>query len=111
MRFAIAIALQLVDTLFRYYFQEGRNVGDRAVLEDAAAAAGLDRAAIRAFLASDSGQDEVMSATRTARANSVGGVPHYVFGDNTYALTGGQTVAVFEQVLRGMARQARAAHL
>ena len=75
------------------------------MLEDAAAEAGLDRAAVRWFLTSDVGRNEVVAATRDARERGIGGVPHYAFGE-TYSLTGGQSVAVFEQVLRAMARQA-----
>jgi predicted DsbA family dithiol-disulfide isomerase len=100
---------QLVSVLFRYYFAEGRNVGDAAVLAAAAAEAGLDAAAVRALLTSDAGRSEVVAATRRARTRQISGVPHYVFGED-YALTGGQSVAVFSQVLTALARQATRTH-
>jgi len=96
--------VQVVTRLFRTYFVDGRNVGDLAVLEDVAAADGLDRAKVRAFLQSDKGRAEVMASTREAKAQQINGVPHYVCSDS-YALTGGQSVQVFEQVLRARARQ------
>jgi len=100
--------VQVVTHLFRAYFVDGRNVGDLAVLEEVAAAAGLDGDTVRAFLLSDAGRAEVIASTRAAKAQQISGVPHYVFSD-AYALTGGQSVQVFEQVLRARARQELAA--
>src|SRR6266851_7492768 len=51
----------VVEGLFAAYFNEGRDVGDQAVLADVGASAGLDRAMILAMLASDEGQAEVQS--------------------------------------------------
>ena len=65
----------VVDGLFAAYFNEGRDVGDQAVLADVGASAGLDRAMILAMLASDEGQAEVQSELQRAVSLRVSGVP------------------------------------
>jgi predicted DsbA family dithiol-disulfide isomerase len=64
----------VVEGLFAAYFNEGRDVGDQAVLADVGASAGLDRAMILAMLASDEGQAEVQSELQRA-VSRVSGVP------------------------------------
>src|SRR5882762_321445 len=51
----------VVEGLFAAYFDEGRDIGDPAVLADIGASAGLDRAKILAMIASDEGLAEVRS--------------------------------------------------
>src|SRR5216684_690697 len=65
----------VVEGLFAAYFNEGRDVGDPAVLADVGASAGLDRAMILAMLASDEGQAEVQSELQRAVSLRVSGVP------------------------------------
>jgi predicted DsbA family dithiol-disulfide isomerase len=65
----------VVEGLFAAYFNEGRDVGDPTVLADVGASAGLDRAKIRAMLASDEGQGEVRSELQRALNLHVSGVP------------------------------------
>jgi predicted DsbA family dithiol-disulfide isomerase len=65
----------VVEGLFAAYFNEGRDVGDPAVLADVGASAGLDRARILAMLASDEGQAEVRSELQRAVNLRVPGVP------------------------------------
>ena len=65
----------VVEGLFAAYFDEGRDVGDPAVLADVGAAAGLDRARILAMIASDEGLAEVRSELQRAMNLHVSGVP------------------------------------
>jgi len=65
----------VVEGLFAAYFNEGRDVGDPAVLADVGASAGLDRPRILAMLASDEGQAEVRSELQRAVNLRVPGVP------------------------------------
>ena len=59
----------LVDRLFEAYFAEGQDIGDRAVLAEAAAAAGLGPRRRRvAYLESDSGEAEVAAEDAAVRA-------------------------------------------
>jgi predicted DsbA family dithiol-disulfide isomerase len=50
----------VVEGLFAAYFNEGRDIGDAAILADVGASAGLDRAKILAMLASGEGQAELL---------------------------------------------------
>ena len=65
----------VVEQLFAAYFNEGRDIGDPAVLADIGASAGLDRARILAMLASDEGRAEVRSELQRAVNLHVSGVP------------------------------------
>jgi predicted DsbA family dithiol-disulfide isomerase len=69
----------VVEALFRAYFQEGRDIGDAAVLAAVASGAGLADAA--AFLGSGEGEDEVLEEDAGFRRLGISGVP-------TFALSG-----------------------
>jgi predicted DsbA family dithiol-disulfide isomerase len=62
---------QAVERLFRAYFQEGRDIGDAAILADIAEEIGLGRDA----LASDDGRAEVLAEDAAARNAGLNGVP------------------------------------
>src|SRR6202048_1258343 len=64
----------VVEGLFAAYFNEGRDIGDPAVLADIGASAGLDRARILAMIASDEGLAEVRSELQRAMNLHVSGV-------------------------------------
>ena len=66
-----------METVFAAYFTEGRDVGDRDVLADCAAQAGMDRAAAADFLAGDVATKEMLAADRAAREAGVNGVPSF----------------------------------
>jgi predicted DsbA family dithiol-disulfide isomerase len=69
----------VVDGLFAAYFVDGQDVGDHAVLVAVAAAAGLDREAVAALLASAHGDAEIEAAEHAARELGVSGVPAFVY--------------------------------
>ncbi len=69
----------VVERLFRAYFLDGRNIGDRAVLAAIAVEAGLDAEAASAMLASDDGAAEVEATDRRVRELGVTGVPFFIF--------------------------------
>ena len=52
-------------------------ISDREVLVAAAAAAGLDGAAAREYLASKEGHEELQASLAKARRAAVTGVPHF----------------------------------
>jgi predicted DsbA family dithiol-disulfide isomerase len=68
----------VVETLFRAYFMEGRDIGDHAVLADCAAAAGMDRDSVLAALAKGDGSEEVLAEDASVRAAGLNGVPTFV---------------------------------
>ncbi len=65
----------VVEALFRAYFQEGRDIGDAAVLAEVASAAGLEGAA--ALLASGEGEAEVRAEDEGFRRLGITGVPSF----------------------------------
>jgi predicted DsbA family dithiol-disulfide isomerase len=67
----------VVERLFAGFFVEGADIGDDATLATLAAAAGLNRADVEEFLASDRGRDEVLATDRHVRASGVSGVPSF----------------------------------
>ena len=92
---------RIVEALFRAYFIDGRNIGDRAVLADIATAAGLDGPSIAERLATDEDTAEVQADIRSAQRIGVTGVPTFIVA-NRYGLVGAQPAEelarAFEQV-------------
>lgn len=82
-----------VDRLYRLFFCEGADIGDRAVLADAAAAIGLDRAEIAARLATDRDRGAVEAEIAAASAMGITGVPFLVI-DGRYGVSGAQEAEV-----------------
>lgn len=102
---------KVVDALFKANFEEGRNIGDHAVLLDIAEKAGLDRAVIGALLSSDADSELIAAEIDAARQMGVNGVPFFIF-DQQYAVSGAQTPDVLASALRDIAKnkaEARAA--
>ncbi|MEQ8965267.1 MAG: DsbA family oxidoreductase [Azospirillaceae bacterium] len=83
-----------IDALFRAYFQELRDIGDRAELIAIAEEIGLEGAAVGNLLDSDRDTDAVRRTDALARKAGVQGVPCYVF-DGRYALAGAQEPNAF----------------
>lgn len=97
------------ERLLRAYFVDGLNVGDPDVLARCAAEIGFDADAVRDFLASDRGTDEVRAELAVAGDAGITAVPTYVF-NGRWAVPGAQEPATFAQVLRKIADQAVAEH-
>jgi predicted DsbA family dithiol-disulfide isomerase len=70
---------EVAESLFRAYFQEGANLTDKTQLADIGARAGLERAALETYLASDEGKDEILQGDIEARQNGISGVPFFIF--------------------------------
>ncbi|MGE0386330.1 MAG: DsbA family oxidoreductase [Gammaproteobacteria bacterium] len=103
--FAADAAIQnaLVEVLFRFNFCEGRDVGDREVLVQAAAQAGLDAGAARAHLEDPAaGRDAFEHDIATAREEEIAGVPTFVL-QRRFAVQGAQEA----DTLRMLVQRAR----
>jgi predicted DsbA family dithiol-disulfide isomerase len=87
--------------LFRAYFAGGLDVSDRAVLVDAGALVGLDRAALAAYLESDEGVDEVRAELVAGIERGITAVPSFVFEDE-FMIPGAVDTASFERILEQM---------
>jgi len=66
-----------MEQVFLAYFIEARDIGQHSVLSDCAAAAGLDRDQVVAFLAGDFADKEMRAADQAAREAGVSGVPSF----------------------------------
>jgi predicted DsbA family dithiol-disulfide isomerase len=83
-----------VEALFQAYFQDGRLIGDKTVLAEIAAEAGLDANATSDFLAGGEETEAVLAEDVYARQLGIGGVPCFIV-DGRYALSGAQEPEAF----------------
>jgi predicted DsbA family dithiol-disulfide isomerase len=90
----------VMEAVFRAYFTEGGDLGDRQLLADCAATAGMERDAVLGFLAGDALEEEVREADRTAREAGVNGVPSFFL--DGYGLFSGALPA--EQIAAALSR-------
>lgn len=99
-RWASSVGLQdsVVEALFRAYFVDGRDVGDRTVLTEIAAECGMDSELVGDLLASDADLDLVERESRLAGEMGVQGVPAFVI-DNRFLMVGAQDAAVLLRVI------------
>ncbi len=93
---------RLVKRLFQLYFEEGRNIGDHAVLIEAARAAGMDVAVVEALLPTDADRDTVLAEAATASKMGVTGVPCFLL-EGRYAVMGAQDTATLADAIRQVA--------
>lgn len=77
------------EALFRAYFAEGRDLGDRAVLREVAGEVGLDGHELETALEEGAGEEELEATRREARRLGISGTPTFVFGGN-HAAVGAQ---------------------
>ena len=99
----VAKADELMEHLFRRYFEQEQNLASHAVLAAAAGEAGLSAEGAAEFLATDAESAEVRAEMRGMRArHQVGGVPYFIIGERI-AFSGAQDaeaiVDCFERVL------------
>ena len=66
-----------MEAVFRAYFVEGRDIGERGVLVDCAEQAGLPRARVQDFLNGSLAEAEMRAADAAAREAGVSGVPSF----------------------------------
>jgi len=93
----------LVTTLlFKANFEQGRNIGDKAVLVDIAGQAGMDREAISRLLDTDADVDTVKGEINQAQRMGVSGVPFFII-DGKYGISGAQSVEVLAGALKDIA--------
>jgi len=98
----------VIRTLFRALFEQGRDIGHLKTLVELAGKAGLEGAAAEAFLRSQEQAEEVVLAHRRAERLGVRGVPVFVV-DREHAITGAQPPEVLTGLLDVAAAARRAA--
>lgn len=69
----------VVEQLFRRFFLHGEDIGDAAILSEAAGEAGMDGGSVRELLATDRDADKVSAEAAHASEIGVTGVPCFIF--------------------------------
>jgi predicted DsbA family dithiol-disulfide isomerase len=89
----------VVEALFRAYFTEGWDIGNRQTLLDVVAEAGLVRHGAEALLNSDDGLEAIKDGDALARRFGVDGVPFFIV-NGTLTLSGAQPPDAFLAAFR-----------
>tara|TARA_R110002073_G_scaffold80260_9_gene193463 strand:+ start:11897 stop:12538 length:642 start_codon:yes stop_codon:yes gene_type:complete len=89
----------VVEALFRAYFSEGQDIGNRQTLIDVAAEAGLDRQAADTMLNSDDGMEAISNGSKLSQRHGVTGVPFFIIGQKI-TLSGAQQAETFLEAFR-----------
>jgi predicted DsbA family dithiol-disulfide isomerase len=95
---AKGVQQELLTALNRAYFGQARQVFDRDVITEIAAAAGLDNNAVTEVLDSDAYAHAVRHDEQEARELGISGVPFYVF-DMALGVSGAQPADTFTSAL------------
>lgn len=88
--------------VFRAYFQEGEDIGERSVLARLGAEAGLDDEAIAAFSAGEAARDEVVAESRALAQAGINGVPSFLLDRHLLfsgAMPGARMAEAFRQAV------------
>ncbi|MEM5500881.1 DsbA family oxidoreductase [Ahrensia kielensis] len=93
---------QMVELLFKAYFQDGKNIGDHAVLTEIATEAGMDAKQVAARLKSEDGLLETRQAIDHAQQIGVSGVPCFIF-DGKYGVSGAQAPETLAMAIKKIA--------
>jgi predicted DsbA family dithiol-disulfide isomerase len=94
----------VVERLFRLYFEEGRDIGERALLIEVARECGMDADIVGKLYAEDDDVDLVQAEIAQAQAIGVTGVPYFIFASR-FGVPGAQDTEVLAKAIA----QARAA--
>ncbi|GHE02478.1 polyketide biosynthesis protein [Defluviimonas sp. 20V17] len=84
--------------LFRAYFREGRDIGDKVTLATIAGAIGMDSAATLRLLEGDADIETIRTRDAHARARGINAVPTFIIADQ-HVLPGAQPVELWQQVI------------
>lgn len=100
-KFAKSVGMEkvFVDRLFKAYFEEGADIGDKEQLVKLAAEVDLNVEVLKQQLEQQDLAAEVVKDQQQAMAMGIHGVPFFVI-DDKYSISGAQSVGHFLKVLR-----------
>lgn len=90
-----SVFYKLHETLFNAYFVDGKNIGDRAILQDLAKSCGVDEQTINSAWADIKLQQRLLDNFNSARKHGIQSVPSFIFGSRV--LTGVVSESSFRQ--------------
>lgn len=93
---------RLVDRMFKLNFEEGANLGDHAVLVEAARESGMDTSIVESLLPTDADVEAVRAEIAIASRMGITGVPCFLL-ENKYAVMGAQDVDALADAIRQVA--------
>lgn len=93
-----ALAHRLTELLFQAYFTQNEQLAQPDVLLRVALEAGLEEEEVRALLASDAYEKEVLADERQMYAQGIHGVPYFVI-NNQIEIRGAQPIQAFKHSL------------
>ena len=93
---------RLVRRLFKLNFEEGQNIGEHAVLIEAAREAGVDAAVVETLLPTDADVEAVRNEIETAQRMGITGVPCFLI-EGKYAVMGAQDTDVLAEAISQVA--------
>jgi predicted DsbA family dithiol-disulfide isomerase len=97
-----AVQNRLVRRLFQLNFEEGANIGDHAVLIEAAREAGMDASVAATLLPTDADVEAVRTEIATASRMGISGVPCFLL-EGKYAVMGAQDADTLADAIRQVA--------
>jgi predicted DsbA family dithiol-disulfide isomerase len=89
---------ELIDAIFRAFFEEGRDISDPLLLVQLAKVAGLEESVRTAFTDGPKGRDEVLAEERRLRGLGVEGVPNLLLNSRVL-VPGAADVPTYIQAL------------
>ncbi len=93
---------EIAEALFMAYWSHGRDVGDRKVLADIAAAHGMNREKILNALGTNQDKSEVLAESQQAQQIGVTGVPTYIINQK-YGVVGAQGAEILAEQIKAAA--------
>ncbi|MCA0033589.1 DsbA family oxidoreductase [Mesorhizobium sp. B263B2A] len=97
-----AVQNSLVRRLFQLNFEQGVNIGDHAVLVEAAREAGMDASVVETLLPTDADVEAVRTEIATAARMGISGVPCFLL-EGKYAVMGAQDADTLADAIRQVA--------
>jgi predicted DsbA family dithiol-disulfide isomerase len=94
----------IVERLFRNFFIEGCDIGDRAILIETASQAGMDREVVARLLDGNADKDSVREEIATAQRLGVTGVPFFIFAGR-FGMPGAQPAEVLASAINKAAEK------
>ncbi len=87
----------LLELMFRGYFQEGQDIGNKEVLAEMADAVGMGEQSVLEYLEGNDDADAIIAEDTVARRAGINGVPCFIF-NGKFALSGAQEPEAFLQM-------------